>query len=380
MKRLSISIVLFVFAFSLYAQSRKNSLPSPNEYVTTITENELSAHLHFLASDAMQGRKVGSAFELLAAEYLSAHYRAMEVWPLQAAGGNSNPYLQSFDFTLNQSKGKSQNVVAWLEGTDPKLKDEFILVTAHYDHLGTGTKTENDSIFNGAADDASGTVALLEIAQALKAAQKTGVKFKRSIVFIHMGGEESGLLGSNYWVSKQPLVALEKTKAIINMDGVGGTDKPQAANANNYVYVLVNDSTSGLLDKAAARLNAEMKVNLDLLQPKNPEQFMSDNKPFEYELIPSIYFSTGLTEHYHTVSDEPQTINYAHMAKIVRLVYLVTAELASTNEVKSVRSDYLKTGEFFCPPCGCASDQKVFHASGICADCKMTLEPKWKKK
>lgn len=365
---------------SLRGQGSKNKTAHANDHVTSITENELSAHLRFLASDAMQGRKVGSAFELLAAEYLAAQYRAMEVWPLQTPGGKLNPYLQSFDFTLSQSKGKSQNVVAWLEGSDPELKKEYLLVTAHYDHLGTGSKTGNDSIFNGAADDASGTVALLEIAQALTAAKKAGVKFKRSIVFIHMGGEESGLLGSNYWVSNQPLVPLEQTKAIINMDGVGGTDKPQAANANNYVYVLVNDSTSGPLDKAAAKLNSEMQVNLDLLQPENPQQFMSDNKPFEYELVPSIYFSTGLTEHYHKVSDEPQTINYTHMAKIVRLVYLFTAELANASEIKSVRSAYAKTGEYFCPPCGCASDKKVFYQAGVCADCRMTLEPRWRAK
>lgn len=377
--------IIFYFALllipsALHAQSSKNVDAKREDFLNMITENELSAHMHFIASDAMQGRKVGTPLELLAAEYLAAQYRGMEVWPLNPPGGKSNPYLQFFDFSIRQLKGRSQNVISWLEGSDPELKEEFIVITAHYDHLGTGTKVGNDSIFNGAADDASGTVALLEIAESLKAAQNAGVKFKRSIAFMHMGGEESGMLGSNYYVSTQPLISLEKTAAIINMDGVAGTDKPQAPNAYNYVYVLVNDSTSGPLDKLVEKLNSEAKIKLEFPKPDHPERFVSDNKPFEYELIPSIYFSTGLTEHYHKVTDEPQTINYSHLAKITRLVYVVAADLANAPEIKNVRSAYTKTGKYFCPPCGCSSDKKVFDHSGTCADCGMALEPGWVKK
>jgi hypothetical protein len=378
--RITFYFALLLMSSALYAQSSKNVDAKRAEFLNMITENELSSHMHFIASDAMQGRKVGSPYELLAAEYLASQYRGMEIWSLNPPGGKSNPYLQSFDFTVRQTKGKSQNVIAWLEGSDPKLKEEFIIISAHYDHLGTGKKEGNDSIFNGAADDASGTVALLEIAESLKAAQNAGVKFKRSIAFMHMGGEESGMLGSNYYVATQPLIPLEKTAAIINMDGVAGTDKPQAPNALNYVYILVNDSTSGPLDKLAEKLNSESKINLEFPKPDHPERFVSDNKPFEYELIPSIYFSTGLTEHYHKVSDEPQTIKYSHLAKITRLVYLLAADLANANEIKNVRSTYAKTGTFYCAPCGCASDKKVFENSGTCPDCGMALEPKWTKK
>lgn len=378
--RIILFFALPLISSVLSAQSSKNLDAKSADFLNLITENELSSHMHFLASDVMQGRKVGSSYELLAAEYLASQYRGMEIWPLKSPGGKSNPYLQFFDFSTTQLKGRSQNVIAWLEGSDPTLKEEFIVITAHYDHLGTGTKVGNDSIFNGAADDASGTVALLEIAESLKAAQNAGVKFKRSIAFIHMGGEESGMLGSNYYVSTEPLIPLEETAAIINMDGVAGTDKPQAANANNYVYVLVNDSTSGPLDKLVEKLNVQAKINLEFPKPDHPERFVSDNKPFEYELIPSIYFSTGLTEHYHKVSDEPQTIKYSHFAKITRLVYAVAADLANASEIKNARSAYAKTGKYYCPPCGCASDKKDFDHSGTCPDCRMALEPKWVKK
>lgn len=378
--RTTLFFLLLIISCGVQAQSSKKNDAKGVTFLAMITENELSSHLHFLASDAMQGRKVGSPYELLAAEYLASHYRSIGIEPINAPGGNSNPYLQTFDFSVRQAKGKSQNVIAWIEGSDPLLKNQFIIVGAHYDHLGTGAKTENDSIFNGAADDGSGTVALLEIAESLKAAQEAGIKFKRSIAFIHWGGEESGMLGSNYFVSAKPLIPLETTAAIINMDGVAGTDKPQATNADNYVYVLVNDSTSGPLDKLVAKINAGQRINLDFPKPEHPERFVSDNKPFEYELIPSIYFSTGLTEHYHKVSDEPQTIKYTHLAKISRLVYSVTVELANAPEIKNVRPNYSKTGKYFCTPCGCASDKKMFDHPGTCPDCGMKLEPRWEKK
>jgi hypothetical protein len=126
--------------------------------------------------------------------------------------------------------------------------------------------------------------------------------------------------------------------------------------------------------------NKQNRIDLEILSPQHPENFTSDDIPFLYELVPSIYFSTGLTEHYHLVSDEAHTVNYTHMSKIVKLVFSVAWELANTSQVESIRQDFVKTDKYFCRPCGCGEDGKLFDAPGICSHCKMPLEPDWTKR
>jgi Zn-dependent M28 family amino/carboxypeptidase len=372
--KLSLVAFLLIAFTATFGQTKTSE--RQKQFMNLITSQELRGHLNFIASDVTSGRKAGSIGETIVATYIASYYLGLGVPALQRSDEDTSGYFQPF--ACPQGCKKSQNVVAFLEGSDPKLKREVIIVSAHYDHLGMGPQVNNDSIFNGAADDGSGTVALMEIAQSLKKAKDAGLGLKRSVLFLHFAGEEAGRLGSNYYVFENPLFPLEQTAAIINLDGVGGTDRPQSTNANNYVYVLLNDSTSVGLQGVAERINKQAGINLDFPIPENPGRFRSDHESFERELIPSLYFSTGLTEHYHKVSDNASTINYDHIEKIARLVFAVTAELANSAEIKSIRPLYSKTGKFYCPPCGCPSDKKDFGGPGICPDCRMTVAPVWR--
>jgi hypothetical protein len=343
----------------------------------SITIGELQAHMDFIASDFLRGRRAGSRDELGAAHYIATQYERLGISPFMREDSleTVSAYFQPFLFDNGAVRGKSQNVLAVLPGHDPMLSKEYVVIIAHYDHLGVDATIVPDSIYNGASDDASGTVALLTIAEALVRENRP---LKRSVMFMHAGAEEIGTLGSQHFVDESPL-PLENIKAVINLDGVSGTDKPDSVIAHNYVYLLVNDSTSEHLRAIA---DHENHSNIHLLTPSNPNRFNSDNKPFEYDLVPSLYFSTGLTEHYHNVSDNPSTVNYEHMKKVVELVYrtLVRAATDDLPKARAHRADFAKTGRYFCRPCGCASDNKMFILPGLCPDCKMTLNPEWKHK
>lgn len=352
----------------------------PAKYAGMITEEELSAHLSFFASDFFLGRKAGTMHEREAARYLASFYQSSGIPSLSSQRrGVLEDYFQEFTVDIGGRPLKSQNVMAFLEGSNPVLKDEVVVLVAHYDHLGVGAAMAGDSIFNGAADDGSGTVALMELAESLAEARRGGVTTARSILFLHTGAEEAGLHGSVFFVRNPPL-PLDRIAAVVNLDGVGGTDKP--GEAPNYVYLLYNDSTARPLAKRVPAANAREGIKLEILQPAQPQRFNSDNKPFEYELVPSLYFSTGLTEHYHKVTDEPGTIDYRHMARITRLVFNVTWDLANARLERppAQRSQFRKTGTYFCVPCGCKLDATAFPDAGICPDCRMALHPRWSRR
>jgi Zn-dependent M28 family amino/carboxypeptidase len=349
-----------------------------------ITPGELSAGLHFFTSDYFEGREAGTPGEKLAAQYLASCYRWMDIPAATTGTYSNNPlenYFQEFEFTRNNKKISSQNVIALLEGRDPILKKEAIIIVAHYDHLGKDSSLQGDQVFNGAADDGSGTVALLHIAKSFAEARKNGNGPKRSILFLHAGAEERGIQGSGYYVANIPVWPLEKTVAVINMDGVAGFDTANLPGNKNYVYLLYADSTSDHLLEKAKQLNLSGGIGLDILYPKNAASFGSDHQPFEAELVPTIYFSTGLTEHYHKVTDEASTIDYAHMAKITKLVFSLGWNLSNAPRIESKfnRSLYTKTGRYYCSPCGCSKDNSLFDAAGRCDACSMALRPEWKK-
>lgn len=382
-----IFLLLIMLSFSVRAQKKDKSsgvAEVSRKYMEMITHDELSAQTHFIASDYFEGRKAGTKNERATAYYLATYYKSLGIPPPAAGeGADLESYFQHFSFMSGTSELQSQNVLGFIEGTDPQLKKDVIVLVAHYDHLGKDTTSVADPIFNGAADDASGTAALLEIAESFAEAKRSGLGSKRSLLFLHAGAEETGMLGSAYYVNN-PLKPLEQIVTVINLDGVGGTDKPAAANAGNYVYLLYNDSTSLPFAQLTNRLNATTGINLDILKPENPGRYNSDNKPFEYELLPSVYFSSGLTEHYHKPSDEPSTIDYGHMEKITRLIFSVAWELSHNQKIETPgvvkRDQFEKTNLYYCLPCGCASDKKDFTKAGVCPDCRMTLQPKWRKK
>ncbi len=215
---------------------------------------------------------------------------------------------------------QTENVAGLLEGSDPTLKNEVVVFTGHYDHMG---KTKSGVIYYGADDDATGTATVMEIAEAFAT---NPIKPKRSILFMTVTGEEKGLLGSTYYVS-HPLIPLERTVADLNADMLGRMDtKYEPKNDPNYVYVIGSDKISAELDSVLKAANDQTsRLNLDYTynDENDPNQFYrrSDHYNFAKNGIPVVFFFTGTHADYHQPTDTPDKILYDRMASIARLIY-----------------------------------------------------------
>ena len=281
--------------------------------------------------------------------------------------------------TVEQFKQlETENVLAFIEGSDPQLKDEVVIISSHYDHLGLNPALKGDQIFNGAADDGSGVAASLELAQAFMRAKRDGFGPRRSVLFINFSGEEKGLLGSFHYANKEPLVPLEKTVADINMDGVGGIDLKHPTKSRNYIYINGDKNLSGELIDINKRIKAVTGSTIELTDGPG---FGSDDKNFQAQHIPFIYYSTGLTEHYHTPGDEPATIDYDHLARVTQLIFGTAWQVANQDaRPRSVNRSQLTLVGYVCPTCPFECDATVYDHPGECPVCEMNLTPKYSYK
>ncbi len=225
------------------------------------------------------------------------------------------------------------NVMGFIEGSDLVLKDEIVVVTAHYDHLGK----RGDQIFHGADDDGSGTSAVLEIAQALSEAKKQGKNPRRSVLCMLVTGEEKGLLGSKYYVT-YPIFPLNKTVADVNIDMVGRVDeKYEKAGNPNYIYVIGADKLSQDLHDVNEKMNAmHTKLTLDYTyndeNDPNRYYYRSDHYNFAEQGIPAIFYFNGTHDDYHRPTDTIDKINFEKMTKIVKLAFYTATEIANRDE------------------------------------------------
>lgn len=226
---------------------------------------------------------------------------------------------------------ETENVCAMLEGSDEKLKNEAIIVTAHYDHIGAGISGE---IYNGADDDASGTTGVLALAEAFA---KNAIKPKRSVIFLTVSGEEKGLLGSDYF-TQRPTFPLQNIVANLNIDMIGrlGGDYERSDNPN-YIYVIGSDKISPDLDsvlKAENALTENLLLDYKYNSDDDPNRFYyrSDHYNFAKNGIPVIFFFNGTHDDYHGVGDEVEKIRFDKMAKVVRLVFAVAWNLSNRLE------------------------------------------------
>lgn len=236
----------------------------------------------------------------------------------------------ALNFTQDKSEKSliGRNVLGFIEGTDPKLKDEIVVVSAHYDHLGM----RGGAIYNGADDNGSGTSTAMEIAEAFNLAKKQGAGPRRSVLVLMMTGEEKGLYGSQYYVEK-PIFPLEKTVADINIDMVGRVDEKHKDNPN-YVYVIGADRLSTDLHNINEAMN-EKYTNLELDYTYNEEDdpnryyYRSDHYNFAERGIPAVFYFNGSHDDYHRPTDTVEKINFEKMAKIGHLVFYTTWEIAN---------------------------------------------------
>jgi Zn-dependent M28 family amino/carboxypeptidase len=233
------------------------------------------------------------------------------------------------DVKQNHLTLPTENVLGFVEGTD--LKSEVLVVTAHYDHIGK----EDGKVFNGADDDGSGTVGVMELAKAFIQAKKEGKGPRRSILFMTVAGEEKGLLGSDYY-SRHPVFPLENTIANLNIDMIGRIDKEHDGNPN-YIYIIGSNMLSNELHEVNETCNKKF-VNLELDYTYNKEDdpnryyYRSDHYNFAKNNIPVIFYFNGVHEDYHQETDEVSKINFEKMEKITRLIFFTAWELANRNE------------------------------------------------
>ena len=302
---------------------------------TDITEDDIRLHIGVLASDEMKGRESGSPDEALAAEYIKNKFESLG---LKAFNNN---YIQTFSAPVNKyvtntviyynsnSEEKkttsSQNVIAYMEASNSKRENDYILIGAHYDHIGTDAINNTILINNGADDNASGVAGMLEIAEKLLSLDN----FKYNVIFVAFGAEELGLVGSYYFCNNPP-VPLEKIKFMYNLDMIGRMD------SNNGVYMNTiepNDNLSVIVD---AIKGSHTEINTSFLY----DYYLrgSDHTPFFKNNIPVISFTTGIHSDYHKPSDVIDSINFGGQKLLLDFVYDMVISPAMDEYIRSFTS------------------------------------------
>ena len=327
MKKIHLLFVLVILTSSCTSQKIISDNAEPTAYMNSITAAELQTHLYIVASDEMEGRETGSTGQKKAGTYLIDQYKKNGIpFPTPATDYYQKVPAAFLNAKYNENLPDSENIWAFIEGSEKP--NEILVISAHYDHVGT----KNGEIYNGADDDGSGTVALLEIAQAFQMAKKAGQGPKRSILFLHVTGEEHGLHGSRYY-SENPLFPIANTITDINIDMIGRRDALHV-NSNNYVYVIGANRLSTDLDMICSAANAKYtKLDLDYTfnDPKDPNHFYerSDHYNFAKLGIPSVFLFNGVHADYHKPTDSPDKIEYDALAKRTQFAFVMAWELAN---------------------------------------------------
>jgi Zn-dependent M28 family amino/carboxypeptidase len=322
-------LILLLFAASFSCTSQKNNISeaSPEKYIKTITEKDLKTHLYIVASDEMQGRETGSVGQKKAGDYLINHYKTNKIsFPKGAADYYQRIPAAYLNAINNENLPDSENIWAYIEGSEKP--NEVVVISAHYDHVGV----KNGEVYNGADDDGSGTVALLEIAQAFQIAKNEGHGPKRSILILHVTGEEHGLQGSRYY-SENPLFPLANTITDINIDMIGRRDELHK-NSNNYVYLIGSDYLSTDLYNICEDANKNyVKLFIDYKfndrRDSNRFYYRSDHYNFAKNGIPSVFLFNGVHADYHKPSDKVEKIEFDALAKRTQLAFAIAWELAN---------------------------------------------------
>ena len=326
-------IHLFIIVIFLSININYSQTSVAKEYAMTITEQDLKDHLYVYASDEFEGRDTGAPGQKKAVEYIRNFYKSIDVSP----GDPDKDYFQPMSLKIRQRRGQplkevdTENVIAIIEGNEKA--DEYVVITAHLDHVGMN----DGEIYNGADDDGSGSIALLELAEAFKEAKKNGNGTKRSIVFLHVTGEEKGLLGSKYYTDEDPIYPLENTVVNLNVDMIGRIDPTREAKNRDYIYLIGSDHDSQDLHDISEKSNLEsVNITLDYrFNDKNdPNRFYyrSDHYNFAKNGIPIIFYFSGTHEDYHQPTDTPDKIDYDILEMRTKLIFHTAWNIANREE------------------------------------------------
>ncbi|MCC6124980.1 MAG: M28 family peptidase [Pirellulales bacterium] len=299
-------IALFVLPFVLQAAEKSASYKAALE---SITGKDLLDRDSVLADEKLEGREAGTSGGSEARKYLIEQYTKLKLQPAGPEEKFEQPLPPNFC-----------NIVGIIPGRDPALKSEYVLVEAHYDHVGRGhrgTSFDPGGIHPGADDNASGSSGLVELVEAFTFLAEPP---KRSVLILATDGEEKGLVGSKYWAAN-PTVPLEKVVAAINMDMIG-----YLRNDRLFFY----GARTGIgWRRLVSEQNAELRMHLDF-----GWQFKANNDayPMFEKGVPALLVHTGVHENYHRTSDTPEKLNAAGMSRVVRLVFGLVHELAERPE------------------------------------------------
>ncbi len=318
-------------------------------YAESITPNDLEELLSVYSSDDFEGRLTGERGDKLAANFLRDFYITNQIEPALNTIDYFQPYklnlpgnmytrqytfpekLRAYDRYAEGDKiVETQNVASIIKGS--VYPDSYVIITGHLDHVGF----DGDIVYNGADDNGSGTVSILEIAQAFKKAVNDGKRPKRSIIFLHVSGEEEGLLGSEYYVNN-PLYPVESTFANLNLDMIGRTDPKRGYLNENYIYSIGSDRISKDLKMISEKVNKQtenLKLDYRFDIPNDPNDFYerSDHYNFAKKNIPVIFFFSGIHEDYHGPNDTYDKIRFDLLSKRARLIFHTAWVLSNMDE------------------------------------------------
>jgi hypothetical protein len=315
----------------MVAEQRKRTAPPAQKvFADKVDPASVQRGINVLAADSMEGRATGSPGQERAAKWLEAQFKAAGLTP----AGDSGTFRQHIPLRMPQAiagaparrqpraapvaswaawdslpaeaRMRTSNVAGMIRGSDPALRDEVVLVTAHYDHIGIGTPVNGDSINNGADDDASGNIAMIEIAKALT----KGPRPKRTILFIAITGEEVGGFGTS-WYLRHPLLPLEKTVVDLNIEMIAHPDSLTGGFGTAWITGYERSTLGDML--------ADNGIPV-VPDPRPGQNFFtrSDNAAFARIGIPAHSISSfNLVSPYHDPKDEPSTIDATHMARVI---------------------------------------------------------------
>ncbi|MCJ8155620.1 M28 family metallopeptidase [Chryseobacterium sp. SSA4.19] len=291
-----------------------------------ITAADLKKNLYVIASDEMEGRDTGSPGQKKAGEYMINYYKGLGISYPKALGS----YYQKVPAGFMKKRGggnlpDSENILAFIEGSEKP--EEIVVVSAHYDHVGT----QNGVVYNGADDDGSGTVGVMEIAKAFQNAKKAGNGPKRSVLFLHVTGEEHGLFGSEYYTDN-PVFPLANTVVDLNIDMIGRDDPENRG--KQYVYVIGSEMLSSelkVINEAANKKTNNLELNYKYDDPNDTQRlyYRSDHYNFAKNNVPVAFFFDGIHEDYHKPTDDVEKIDYELLMKRTQLVFTTAWEIAN---------------------------------------------------
>ncbi|PWN71256.1 peptidase M28 [Chryseobacterium phosphatilyticum] len=294
-----------------------------------IKAEDLKKNLYVIAADDMEGRDTGSKGQKKAGEYITNYYKSLGISYPKTLGS----YYQKVPSEFMKKRGggslpDSENILAFIEGSEKP--EEIVVVSAHYDHVGI----KNGVVYNGADDDGSGTVAVMEIAKAFQQAKNAGKGPKRSVLFLHVTGEEHGLFGSEYY-SENPVFPLANTVVDLNIDMIGRDDPGNRG--KQYVYVIGSDMLSSqlkVINEAANKRTNNLELNYKYDDLNDPEQlyYRSDHYNFAKHNIPVAFFFDGIHEDYHKPTDDPEKIDYPLLQKRAQLIFTTAWDIANREE------------------------------------------------